>query len=260
MVSKDLTFIDLGNKSKIEGLVNFEKLRMITKEIRGLMNMCSANLDIFTIIESRTKEDVASSFASLNHPKNAGQTMKRAPADRRKTRDINPRKMHEEAQMVRRVKAYLSQRTVIQNEEELMKLSYKCEPDPSMQNSGSKTLTNHQSTTSITSTVSIFDFLYSRKNLVKTMKSVNKIHDTIWQKILRKKYWKIVFRRYKLTYYLGFFSRVPTAGVFLPFLRFLPSSSESSWKTSALLKNSQNKENVKTKSQGEKPCKARDDL
>ena len=158
MVSKDLTFIDLGNKSKIEGLVNFEKLRMITKEIRGLMNMCSANLDIFTIIESRTKEDVASSFASLNHPKNSANTMKRhAPhADRRKTRDINPRKMHEEAQMVRRVKAYLSQRTVIQNEDELMQLSYKCEPDPSMnQSSGSKTLTNHQSTTSITSTVSI---------------------------------------------------------------------------------------------------------
>ena len=84
-------------------------------------------------------------------------------ADRRKTRDINPRKMHEEAQMVRRVKAYLSQRTVIQNEDELMQLSYKCEPDPSMnQNSGSKTLTNHQSTTSITSTVSI-----SKENIVK---------------------------------------------------------------------------------------------
>ena len=39
--SKDLTFIDLGNDSKVEGLVNFEKLRMIAKEIRHICNMCS---------------------------------------------------------------------------------------------------------------------------------------------------------------------------------------------------------------------------
>jgi len=156
MVRRDLTFIGLGNKSKIDGLVNFEKLRMITKEIRGLMNMCSANVDIFTTIESRSKEEIASSFASLN-PKNSGQTMKRPSADRRgKTREtVDARKMHQEAQMVRRVKAYLSQRTVIENEEELMQLSYKCEPDPSMQGSSSKTMTNQTSTTSIASTQSV---------------------------------------------------------------------------------------------------------
>ena len=157
MVSKDLTFVDLGNKSKIEGLINFEKLRMITKEIRGLMNMCSANLDIFTIIEARSKEELASTFATLN-PKQA-QTMKRpSHADRRgKSREtLNPRRMHEEAQMVRRVKAYLVQRSVIHDEEELLQMSYKCEPDPH-HNSGSKSLTNHASTTSITSTVSIHE-------------------------------------------------------------------------------------------------------
>ena len=156
MVSKDLTFVDLGNKSKIEGLINFEKLRMITKEIRGLMNMCSANLDIFTIIEARSKEELASTFATLN-PKQA-QTMKRPSTDRRgKSREtLNPRRMHEEAQMVRRVKAYLVQRSVIHDEEELLQMSYKCEPDPH-HNSGSKSLTNHASTTSITSTVSIHE-------------------------------------------------------------------------------------------------------
>ena len=42
MTKKDLTFIDLGNDSKVEGLVNFEKLRMIAKEIRHICNMCSA--------------------------------------------------------------------------------------------------------------------------------------------------------------------------------------------------------------------------
>ena len=42
MVKKDLTFIDLGNDSKVEGLVNFEKLRMVAKEIRHICSMCSA--------------------------------------------------------------------------------------------------------------------------------------------------------------------------------------------------------------------------
>ena len=36
MVCKDFTFIDLGNESKIEGLINFEKLRMLAKEVRVL--------------------------------------------------------------------------------------------------------------------------------------------------------------------------------------------------------------------------------
>ena len=50
MVNKDLTFIHLGNETKVdylgkkandEGLINFEKLRMVAKEVRSLMNMCS---------------------------------------------------------------------------------------------------------------------------------------------------------------------------------------------------------------------------
>ncbi len=41
-MKKDLTFIHLGNDSKVEGLVNFEKLRMIAKEIRHTCNMASA--------------------------------------------------------------------------------------------------------------------------------------------------------------------------------------------------------------------------
>lgn len=40
VVKKDLTFIHLGNDSRIDGLINFEKLRMISKEVRNLMDMC----------------------------------------------------------------------------------------------------------------------------------------------------------------------------------------------------------------------------
>ena len=44
MVSKDLEFIHIGNKTEVEGLINFEKMRLVAKEIRGLTAMCSAPL------------------------------------------------------------------------------------------------------------------------------------------------------------------------------------------------------------------------
>ena len=43
LVKKDLTFIHFGNDSRVDGLVNFEKLRMIAKEVRQVtaMSRCS---------------------------------------------------------------------------------------------------------------------------------------------------------------------------------------------------------------------------
>ncbi len=118
MVSKDLTFIHLGNETKVEGLINFEKMRMIAKEVRGLFNMCSAPLDLFTMLE-RKGSDFSDAMVTLNKPTHLA-TMKRGStaSGHRKGRDtLNPKKMYEEAQMVRRVKAYLSQKSVITDEE-----------------------------------------------------------------------------------------------------------------------------------------------
>jgi Rap guanine nucleotide exchange factor 2 len=36
VVKKDLTFIHIANDSKLDGLVNFEKLRMIAKEVQNM--------------------------------------------------------------------------------------------------------------------------------------------------------------------------------------------------------------------------------
>ena len=69
--------------------------------------------------------------------------------------NLNPRRMHDEAQMVRRVKAYLAQRTITKNEEELKKLSQKCESDPERPKPPqTHTMNTHPSTTSVTSVVS----------------------------------------------------------------------------------------------------------
>ena len=54
-------------------------------------------------------------------------TMKRAK-NRRASAVPNAKKMYEEAQMVRRVKSYLSNRKVVTDEEKLMEMSQQCEP------------------------------------------------------------------------------------------------------------------------------------
>lgn len=45
VVKKDLTFIDLGNSSYIDDMINFEKMRMVAKEIRSLIQMSAAPFD-----------------------------------------------------------------------------------------------------------------------------------------------------------------------------------------------------------------------
>ena len=40
VVKKDLTFIHLGNDSRVDGMINFEKLRMIAKEVSSLNIQC----------------------------------------------------------------------------------------------------------------------------------------------------------------------------------------------------------------------------
>ncbi|XP_064594655.1 rap guanine nucleotide exchange factor 6-like isoform X3 [Liolophura sinensis] len=136
VVKKDLTFIHLGNDSFVDSLVNFEKLRMIAKEIRHICNMCSARYDVSTMYlgtpsfyESSTVSGVA--------------TMKRSK-NRRGSTLPNAKKMYEEALMVRRVKSYLTNIPVIADEEELKEMSSKCEPSATRKRDPSPVVnTNH---------------------------------------------------------------------------------------------------------------------
>ncbi|XP_023318481.1 rap guanine nucleotide exchange factor 2-like isoform X13 [Trichogramma pretiosum] len=132
VVKKDLTFIHLGNDSEVEGLVNFEKLRMIAKEVRNLTNMCSSAYDLMTMLE-RGGQPPSSAMVALNQMTTGTQTLttqQTATVKRRKKSAAapNPKKMFEEAQMVRRVKAYLGDMKVITDEEKLHQLSVECEP------------------------------------------------------------------------------------------------------------------------------------
>ncbi|XP_071952178.1 rap guanine nucleotide exchange factor 6-like isoform X2 [Antedon mediterranea] len=140
ITKKDLTFIHLGNDSEVDGLINFEKLRMIAKEVRFIMGMASTPYD------PRGMFDQSSVFgapnASVAHAVMTAvsgptqQQRKKANAAKRGSTFLNPKKMWEEAQMARRVRLYLSNMHVITDESELRELSLKCEPLPSSSNTG----------------------------------------------------------------------------------------------------------------------------
>ncbi|XP_030377448.1 rap guanine nucleotide exchange factor 2 isoform X2 [Scaptodrosophila lebanonensis] len=148
IVKKDLTFIHLGNDTRVDGLINFEKLRMLSKEVRLLTHMCSSPYDLLAILELKGQSPSNALF-SLNQMSasqtnaatgtviaaNAGQaTIKRR---KKSTAAPNPKKMFEEAQMVRRVKAYLNSLKIISDEDILHKLSLECEPAHGSTYSGS---------------------------------------------------------------------------------------------------------------------------
>lgn len=136
VVKKDLTFIHLGNDTKVEGMVNFEKLRMIAKEVRTLTNMCSSPYDLLTLLELG-KQPPSNAMVALNQLTTGGVQQGQVTVKRRKKSSNvpNPKKMFEEAQMGRRVKAYLNRMHVETDEERLHALSLECEgagPAPAM--------------------------------------------------------------------------------------------------------------------------------
>ena len=117
--------------------------------------MCSAPLDLFTMLE-RQGSDFSDAMRKMNPPTHLAQTMKRGVGgvNSKKNKDaINSKKMYEEAQMVRRVKAYLSKMPVIEDEEKLHKMSLEVEPPP--QSSVSNSTTMPRTLTGQTSSASI---------------------------------------------------------------------------------------------------------
>lgn len=155
VVKKDLTFIHLGNDTFVESLINFEKLRMIAKEIRSLTHMCSSPYDLLTMLELRgqppttamvalnqmssnygvrstggnhysghSSGSLASTISNIASVATGQATVKRR---KKSAAAPNPKKMFEEAQMVRRVKSYLNNIKVISEEDNLHQLSMECE-------------------------------------------------------------------------------------------------------------------------------------
>ncbi|XP_053258943.1 rap guanine nucleotide exchange factor 2 isoform X6 [Podarcis raffonei] len=131
VIKKDLTFLHEGNDSKVEGLVNFEKLRMIAKEIRHVGRMASVNMDPALMFRTRKKKwrslgslSQGSTNAAVLDVAQTGGHKKRV----RRSSFLNAKKLYEDAQMARKVKQYLSNLDLEMDEESLQALSLQCEP------------------------------------------------------------------------------------------------------------------------------------
>uniref|UniRef100_A0A8D0L6S2 Rap guanine nucleotide exchange factor 6 n=1 Tax=Sphenodon punctatus TaxID=8508 RepID=A0A8D0L6S2_SPHPU len=122
VVKKDITFLHEGNDSKVDGLVNFEKLRMIAKEIRQVVRMTSANMDPAVMFRQRSVSQGSTNSNMLDVQ--GGAHKKRA----RRSSLLNAKKLYEDAQMARKVKQYLSNLNVETDEEKFQIMSLQCEP------------------------------------------------------------------------------------------------------------------------------------
>ncbi|XP_010638088.1 rap guanine nucleotide exchange factor 6 isoform X7 [Fukomys damarensis] len=130
VVKKDMTFLHEGNDSKVDGLVNFEKLRMISKEIRQVVRMTSANMDPAMMFRQRKKR--WRSLGSLSQGSTnsnmldiqGGAHKKRA----RRSSLLNAKKLYEDAQMARKVKQYLCSLDIETDEEKFQIMSLQWEP------------------------------------------------------------------------------------------------------------------------------------
>ena len=101
-----MTFIHLGNETISDNLINFEKLRMVAKEIRSLGNMGNSPYDLLTMLELGGQQ-TSSAMIALNQLNTAisqhhAQQQGQATVRRRKKVSVapNPKKMFEESQMV----------------------------------------------------------------------------------------------------------------------------------------------------------------
>uniref|UniRef100_A0A8C7UU63 Rap guanine nucleotide exchange factor (GEF) 6 n=1 Tax=Oncorhynchus mykiss TaxID=8022 RepID=A0A8C7UU63_ONCMY len=162
VVKKDLTFLHEGNDSHVDGLVNFEKLRMIAKEIRHVVRMTSSNMDPALMFRQRKKR--WKSLGSLSQGStNSNMLDVQGGAHKKRVRRsslLNAKKLYEDAQMARKVKQYLSNLAVETDEEKHQTISLQCEPTYSTL---SKNLSERRSNKSEMSPVSLRSPLHGGK-------------------------------------------------------------------------------------------------
>ncbi|XP_042559068.1 rap guanine nucleotide exchange factor 2 isoform X6 [Clupea harengus] len=131
VIKKDLTFLHEGNDSKVDGLVNFEKLRMIAREIRHVGRMATVYTDPTLLYRTRKKK-----WRSLGSLSQTGSStvldMAMIGQKKRGRRGsfLSAKRLYEEDLMIRRVRQYLTAYVhIVQIDEELLHtLSLQSEP------------------------------------------------------------------------------------------------------------------------------------
>ena len=142
---KDLTVYHLGNESKIDNLINFEKLRLISREIKCFYTSISSNPDRDFLKSLTAKPNrIPATPAAKTYEENTLECSKSSndvsvmlgvpkngilQKSRKSILSLNnPKKIYEELLMCKRVEQYIKNLEILTNEEELRKLSEICEP------------------------------------------------------------------------------------------------------------------------------------
>lgn len=117
VIKKDLTFIHLGNDTKVDGLINFEKMRDFAREIRTLRKYCEPMA--FHSSYSQKNDTGLSQNSTISRKNNQSRIM-------------NPEKLYKEKAAERKVKQYLEAHwsKIIKDEDSLMAVSKNLEPPP----------------------------------------------------------------------------------------------------------------------------------
>ncbi|KRZ71774.1 Rap guanine nucleotide exchange factor [Trichinella papuae] len=130
VLKKDLTFLHECNPTWCDGgMVNFEKLRMVAKEIRFVTKLASAPYELSSMFErSGNQAQLNDALLHMNTFEGGSSvaTMKKQHIQHRVP--LSRKKLYEQALMVRRVKFYLTQFEPISDESVLDKLSVELEP------------------------------------------------------------------------------------------------------------------------------------
>ncbi|CAD5123698.1 DgyrCDS12018 [Dimorphilus gyrociliatus] len=133
LLKKDLSFIHLGNDDKVDGLINFEKMRMLAKEIRNACNMATVHSSLQPLFfkgqpaSTAHSDKIFSAFGCRDQSTNSTPTVATLRRKRRSSSTINLKKMYDDTLMVRKSRDYLSKIKVIENTDVLRDLSFQCE-------------------------------------------------------------------------------------------------------------------------------------
>uniref|UniRef100_A0A4W4F7I7 RA-GEF-1 n=1 Tax=Electrophorus electricus TaxID=8005 RepID=A0A4W4F7I7_ELEEL len=131
VIKKDLTFLHEGNDSKVDGLVNFEKLRMIAREIRHVVRMACVSTDPAVLFRTRyTSIRVSLSQVSGSSLADVGTAAGRRRG--RRSSFLSAKKLYESELMSRRVRQYLDTLEYDSNEDALHTHSLQWEPATNM--------------------------------------------------------------------------------------------------------------------------------
>ncbi|KAI6233865.1 RasGEF domain-containing protein [Aphelenchoides fujianensis] len=125
VLRKDLTFSHEAKPTYCDSLINFEKLRMIARIIGSVTLLCSVKYDL----------DFMSNQAVIGEMSATGTVRKLATSSGtvKSLGNMSRKKLYEQTLMKRKVKNYLTEMPIIDNENELDQLSLSCEPNPLQQ-------------------------------------------------------------------------------------------------------------------------------